>query len=287
MYTIIGVTGHVGHVVATHLQNLNLPFKAVVRNEARAAVLQQQGIVTAVAELSDAAALTAAFAGSEAVFVMTPPLFASEEPMAEHDAMLEALTIALKTTSPKKVVYLSSIGGQHENGTGAIKKLYDMERAFSKLTMPTAAIRAGWFMENFTGNVEGIRETGKLMSFIAPVSKVVPMIATADIGLLATNLLQEEWQGHRVLELAGAEPYSCEDVAKAFENLLKRPVEAEAISETAYEDAYLSFGFTPKASVLMAEMNVGFNTGHIAFEGNGCETVKGNTTLEGCLKHYC
>ena len=74
MYAIIGVTGHVGGMVAANLNRAGLPFKAVVRNESRTKELEGKGWQTAVAELHDARALTKAFAGSKAVFVMTPPL---------------------------------------------------------------------------------------------------------------------------------------------------------------------------------------------------------------------
>jgi len=65
--------------------------------------------------------------------------------------MLRNIIEATKDTKPKRLIYLSSIGGHLETGTGAFGKLYEMEQAFSRLDIPTAAIRADWFMENFTG----------------------------------------------------------------------------------------------------------------------------------------
>ena len=286
MYAIIGVTGNVGRAVAFHLRDQNVPFKAVVRNAARAEELAAEGMLSAIAELHDAQALTNAMKGVDGVFVMTPPLVDSENPLEDHTRMLQALTEAIQTAGLSKIVYLSSVGAQHQHGTGAIRKLYDAEQAFQKLNIPTVSIRAAWFMENFTGNMAAIRESGKLMSFISPTSKSIPMIAAKDIGRLAAQLLQEDWTGHRVVELSGPCTYSCDDVAMVLEYLMMTNVSAVPVPESEYRSAYLSFGFTQKAAAMMAEMNYGFNNDHIVFEGNGCESVQGETLLEDCLKSY-
>ena len=156
MYSIIGVTGHVGGMVAANLQEAGLPFKAVVRNESRAKELERKGWQTVIAELHDVGALTKAFSETKGVFVMTPPLLEPADPVAEHDKMLKALIIAINAAKPGKLVYLSSVGAQHPAGTGAIRKLYDMEQAFNKLSLPTASIRAAWFMENFAGQIGAV-----------------------------------------------------------------------------------------------------------------------------------
>ena len=44
------------------------------------------------------------------------------------------------------------------------------------------------------------------MSFLQPLDKPVPMVATADIGREAAKLLQESWTGRRVVELEGSAP---------------------------------------------------------------------------------
>lgn len=152
MYAIIGVSGKVGNVIASRLQKLGLLFKAVVRNKERAEELEQRGIKTVVAELDNAEALKNAFSGAQGIFVMTPPLLQVSDPVKDHNVMLDALVQAINLAKPGKVVYLSSVGAQYQYDTGAIKKLYAMEQAFQTLPVPAAAIRAAWFMENFTGN---------------------------------------------------------------------------------------------------------------------------------------
>jgi len=286
MYAIIGITGHVGSVAAHLLLNKKLPVRAIIRSAAKAEARQAKGAEIAIAELHDALALEKAFSSTRAIFVMTPPLFDVADPMAEHDQMLAALFTAIEKTRPDKVVYLSSIGAHLRTGTGAIKKLYDMEQAFGRLPVPTAGIRAGWFMENFVGGIAQAKQSGQFHSFLSPLDKHIPMIATKDIGQLAAELLQQNWTGHRIVELEGPNRYSANDVVNTLTTQLKRDIKAQIIPVHDYQRVYRSFGGSPAAAIMMAEMTIGFNNNHIVFEGNGREQAIGITLLEDALSNY-
>jgi NAD(P)H dehydrogenase (quinone) len=286
MYAITGITGHVAGVIGNLLLEKRVPVRAVVRNMEKGEAWKMKGAEPAIAELHDEEALQRAFTGCEGVFVMTPTLFNSLDPMVEHDRMLDALYSALQEAQPKKVVFLSSVGAQHPSGTGAIKKLHHMEQMFSRLTMPNASIRAAWFMDNFQGVIGYARETGMLPSFLDPTTLTIPMVATKDIGAIAAGLLTENWSGRRIIELEGPCRYSTKDVAFVLSYLAKKNVVAVPIPAEEYRQTYRSLGLTPSAASLMAEMNRGFNAEYIGFEGNGCEHVEGITFLEDAIRSY-
>ena len=286
MYAIIGITGHVGRVTANLLLEKKLPVRAVLRNPVKGGEWKTKGAEIAIAELHDAVSLENALKNTSGVFVMTPPLFDSNDPLSDHNQMLDALVSAIKKAKPEKIVYLSSVGAHLESGTGAIRKLYDMEQAFQTLDLPTAGIRAAWFMENFQGSIAYAKETGKLPGFLNPLDLAIPMVSTSDIGKLAAALLDEDWEGHRIVELAGPCSYSARDVAYVLSYQLGRPVDAQAIPADMYAASYQSFGFTEAASQMMAEMNDGFNRGHIIFEKAEREQATGDTLLEDAIKSY-
>lgn len=286
MYAVIGVTGHVGRVTGELLLKEKQAVRAVVRNAAKGTEWARKGAEVVVADLRDAAALAAAMKDTAGVFIMTPPLLDSENPMAVHESMLAALVSAINEARPPKIVYLSSIGAQHEKGTGAIKKLYDMEQAFSQLEIPGAAIRAAWFMENFLSGIGQAKESGILSGFLNPTNLVIPMVAAKDIGKLAATLLTSSWVSHRIIELEGPCRYSAEDVAMTLGYHLKQHITAEAIPADQYAGVYQTFGFTPAAAALMAEMNEGFNSGHIVFAEKDAEHMNGDTLLEDLIGAY-
>lgn len=75
MFVITGVTGQVGGIVAARLLEAGVPIRAVARNAEKAAEWKDKGADLALAEMTDADALTKAFAGADGVFLLIPPTF--------------------------------------------------------------------------------------------------------------------------------------------------------------------------------------------------------------------
>jgi NAD(P)H dehydrogenase (quinone) len=284
MYTVIGITGKTGGTAAKALLAQGHKVRGVVRNVAKAIEWRERGAEIVAAELSDRDQMARAFEGSEGVYIMLPTYFEAQDMFAESTRDLASLKHAVVAAGVRKVVFLSSIGAERENGTGAIFKLHEMEETFSSLPISTAAIRAGWFMENFHGLIPSARETGLLGSFLNPLDLRVPMIATKDIGTLAADLLQQTWSGHRVIELAAEPVLSPLDVASAFSKVFGREIKASIVPQHQWIHTYQSWGLTPRSSEAMAEMIEGFNSRWIAFGNASTERVVAETTLEQVLQ---
>jgi NAD(P)H-binding len=74
MFSIIGITGRVGGSAASRLLEMGKQVRTVVRDEAKGHVWASKGASVAVADMTDGDGLGRAIAGSDAVFVMLPPL---------------------------------------------------------------------------------------------------------------------------------------------------------------------------------------------------------------------
>src|SRR5258708_4785078 len=99
-FVLTGITGQVGGVVARTLLAKGNPVRTVVRNLDKGMAWKKQGCEVAIAEMTDAAALSAAFAGAGAVFVLLPPLFAPSPGFPEARALVAALQAALTEAKP-------------------------------------------------------------------------------------------------------------------------------------------------------------------------------------------
>jgi uncharacterized protein YbjT (DUF2867 family) len=281
MFVITGITGQVGGVVARRLLAAEEDVRAVVRNADKGEAWAQQGCEVALSEMDDADALARAFAGAKGVFILLPPHFDPSAGFPESRRIIAALRAALESARPEKVVCLSTIGAQAAQ-TNLLQQLQIMEQELGSLPMPVAFLRAGWFIENSAWDVEPARTTGVIPSFLQPLDKPVPMVATSDIGRVAADLLREEWQGRRVVELEGPWRVSPNDVATAFTHLLGRPVRMEPVPRDTWETLFLSQGMknpTPRMQMLD-----GFNEGWIRFEAPQAETLKGTVTVETVLQ---
>ncbi|UVK41262.1 NmrA family NAD(P)-binding protein [Mesorhizobium sp. AR10] len=276
MYAITGITGKVGGALARSLLAEGLPVRAVLRDEAKAAELRTRGCDVALAEMDDAASLTAAFRGATGVFILPPSEFDPEPGFPEARRVIAAVAAALTEARPGKVVCLSTIGADapHEN---LLTQRTLMEQSLQEIGLPVTFLRPGWFMENALWDVPSARDEGVLRSFLQPAHKPFAMVATQDVGRQAATLLREDWSGTRVVELEGPVRVSPNDLAGAFAMVLERPVRVETVPRESWEQIFRSQGTrNPLPRIRMLD---GFNEGWIEFSDHDRSAVKGTTTL--------
>jgi uncharacterized protein YbjT (DUF2867 family) len=257
--------------------------RAVVRNPEKARTWKDRGAEIALADFDDAAALRDAFTGTEGVFAMLPPYFAPSPNFAESRKTIASLRQALSATPSPKAVYLSSIGAEKPSGLGLITALHLLEEQLSSLPIPTAFLRAGWFMENSAWDVSSARE-GKMFSHLQPLDRKVPLVATQDIGRSAADVLLQSWTGTRYIEVAGPQKYSPIDMAECFATVLGHHVEAIAVPHENWVKTFVAQGMPEARTAPRVEMLASFNSGWIDFGAPGAERVTGTTELQTVLE---
>lgn len=281
MFSITGITGQVGGAVARNLLDANRPVRAVVRDLHKGEAWAERGCEVVTADITDQAALTAAFEGAEAVFVLVPPNFDPSPGFAEARVIGAAVKSALEAARPGRVVYLSTIGA-HAKPSNLLTQHTIIEQALKPLSMPVTFLRPAWFMENCRWDVAGARENGAILSFLQPLDKAFPMVASADIGRVAAELLQDMQIGPRVVELEGPHRVTPHGIADAFAGLLGQSVKAEAVPRNEWEGLFRSQGM--KNPMPRIQMLDGFNEGWIEFESGEAGSRKGTVTLKALLQ---
>jgi NAD(P)H dehydrogenase (quinone) len=281
MYAITGITGKVGGEVARALLAAGDKVRAIVRDERKGKAWADRNCDVAVAEMTDVSALTATFQNATGVFVLLPPIFDPSPGFPEAREIIAALRSALSAARPAKVVCLSTIGAQAKQ-TNLLTQLGIMEQMLGELPMPIAFLRAAWFMENSSWDVAPARETGVIPSFLQPLDKPVPMVATGDVGHVAASLMRENWSGRRIVELEGPRRVTPNEIAATFARLLNRPVQAQAVPRETWEPLFQSQGM--KNPLPRIQMLDGFNQGWIKFESGEANIRKGEIDLSEVLK---
>ena len=280
MFAITGITGQVGGQLATQLLGANRRVRAVLRDKAKATAWAERGCEIAVAAMDDAAALTAAFAGAEAVFVLLPPTFDPTPGFVEARRTIAAIATALRAARVTRVVCLSTIGADatREN---LLTQLRLMEQALAGLPAAVTFLRAAWFIENLAWDIEGARATGVMPSFLQPVDRPVAMVATADIARAAAGLLQDDSEGHRVVELEGPARVAPVDLAAALGRALGRDVDVRAVPRADWESLFRAQGMTnPTPRMRMLD---GFNEGWIDFDPRSASLRRGGTSAQAVI----
>ena len=276
MFAITGITGKVGAAVARSLLSDDQSVRAILRDRSKGAAWAQLGCDIAVADISDTAALAAAFEGMAGVFVVLPPVFDPAPGFPEAAGFINSLRAALARAKPTKVVALSTIGADAPQ-PNLLNVLGRMEEALGSLPMPVTFLRAAWFMENAAWDIASAKK-GLIQSYLQPLDRPVPMVSADDVGRAAAELLKERWEGKRVVELEGAQRVSPNALAAAFANVLGTPVRAEAVPRDRWESIFRTQGM--KNPTPRMQMIDGFNAGWIDFPDRGAHARKGAISVD-------
>ena len=281
MFAVTGITGNVGGEVARNLLAAGQSVRGVVRETRKGETWAKRGCDLVEADINDPAALTAAFKGAAGVFVLVPPNFDPSPDFREARAVAAALRSALNAARPGRVVYLSTIGAQATR-PNLLTQHSIIEQELGELPIPICFLRPGWFMENSSWDVAPAAKNGVFPSFLQPLDKPVPMVATADIGRVAAELIQTAWNGRSVVELEGPHRVTPKEIAATFADLLGRPVRTDAVPRETWESLFRSQGMKNPAPRI--QMLDGFNEGWIEFESGEAGSRKGKVELRTVLQ---
>jgi uncharacterized protein YbjT (DUF2867 family) len=282
MFVISGASGNTGKVVATKLLEAGKKVRALARHADKLQDLAALGAEVVAVDLADRVGLERALLGATGFYLLSPPDMASQAFLAERGQLLEAVAAAVKAAAVPHVVFLSSIGAQHETGTGIIQTVAAGERALGRTGVPSTFLRAAYFVENWASVLPVAKQDGVLPSFI-PGDLKTPMVSSVDIGALAAEALLEGPRGERVLELSGPRDLRPKEVAATVANLLGKPVQLVEPPLDAVVPTFTSFGISADIAALYRGMYEGISNGKVAFEGGRAEARRGATSLEATL----
>ncbi len=266
MFVVAGVTGHTGKVVAETLLAQSLPVRVIVRDAKKGEAWRARGAEVAIAEIKDVKAMTQALRGATGVYLLSPPAMEATDISKHSSEVASALKAAINESGVKHVVFLSSIAAHLPSGTGPIVGAHVIEQAFKDLKAHVTFLRAGYFMENLLGSLHPMKEQGVLPAMFDAQRKV-EMVATADIGAVAAELLRAGTSAPRVVELSGPWASTLTDAAKVFSAALKKPINLAPVPAAAQVDVLKGVGLPETWAKAYAEMNAALEANRLAFEG--------------------
>jgi uncharacterized protein YbjT (DUF2867 family) len=284
VHAVLGVGGNTGGATARALLARGAHVRAVVRDPARGGPWSARGAEVVVADLADSGALATAFAGAAAAYVLNPPAYTLPDLFARAEAVATSVRDAARAARLPRLVVLSSIGAHLPSRTGNIATNRTFERVLGALDGAVTFLRPAYFMENWAWVASVAAEQGVLPSFLGPAGRAIPMVSVADIGETAAKAMLDPGAPPRIVELAGPAPSSPDDAAAAFSEALGRRVTAVAVPEGEWPTALQGWRFTPRTVASWVELFRAFNSGHIAFEGNGAAVVSGRTSIRDAVR---
>lgn len=242
---ITGATGQLGALVIDALLQGGTPAAEIIgtgRNEQRLAELQERGIRTVVADYSDSATLEQAFAGADAVLLISGSEVGQR--VAQHSAVIDAAKAAgvgrlVYTSAPAATTSALILAPEHKA----------TEELIAASGIPSTILRNGWYTENYFGALSQAAASGEIAASVGEGR--VASASRADYATAAALVLVDAIQNHAshsgaVYELSGDVAWSHDELAEAAAEVLGRPVAFRSLSpeehRAALEQAGLDAG---------------------------------------------
>jgi uncharacterized protein YbjT (DUF2867 family) len=261
-YVILGGGGNTGSIIANSLLSKGEKVRVLGRDAGRLQRYVRKGAEAFTADVSDAAALTKAFSGARAAYLMLPPLNSREEQERQSDAIAKAV----KDSGLRYAVHLSSYGAHVPEGTGPVAGLHSSEQKLNGITgLNVLHLRAAYFMENNLAAIEMIHRMGLFGHALLPDLKL-PMIATRDVGdYAAQRLLNLDFSGKQTRELLGERDLSMTEATAVIARGIGKPdLRYEQFPYDQVQQVFVQMGIPPKKAEVYIEMFESINAGVLA-----------------------
>ena len=266
MYVILGATGHTGSIITTSLLLKGEKVRVVGRDASRLERFVRKGAEAFAANVSDAAALTEAFTGARAAYLLLPPNMTSQDYRADQERESDAIAQAVKESGLRYAVHLSSFGAHVPEGTGPIAGLHSSEQKLNALGgLNVLHLRAGYFMENNLAAIGMIHDMGIFGHALLPDLKM-PMIATRDIGdYSAQRILKLDFSGKQTRELLGERDLSMNEATAIIARGIGKPdLRYVQFPYDQVQQVLMQMGIPPKTAGQFIEMYKAINEGVVA-----------------------
>src|SRR5512144_778935 len=157
MYVIAAASGNTGRIAAEELLARGQKVRALGRDTERLLSLVGKGAEAFAVDLQDTGKLTQALAGAKAAYLLIPPHLGARDFEDYQKKTADSLCRAVGNSGIRYVVFLSSIGAQHADGTGPIKGLHYAEERLKQIAnLNLLVVRAAFFLENFYMTIPAI-----------------------------------------------------------------------------------------------------------------------------------
>ncbi len=236
MLLLTGLTGKTGGEVARQLTAANVPFRALVRNPAKAKALKDIDAEVVIGDIADGEALDRALKGIRAALLVMPNgedqltlenRFTDHAARAgvQHRGKLSSLESVPESTNPITRMHVASEGHIRESG------------------LAWTMIRPTFFTQAFLTSATAIREK-HLIAMPAGSGTIAPT-DLRDVGAVIRRVLTEPSHENQSYDLTGPDLLTFNEIAACFSRTLGREIRYVDQPMTAFRARLAAVGLTP------------------------------------------
>lgn len=280
MFAIVGAAGKVGYATCLALREANVPVRAVLRDDSKAARLSGIGCDIAIADLYDAEALAKVITGAETVQVVVPPSPLAKDGAQEMRNAIKSIASALEKARPKRVLAISDYGAHVGFDIGMPTMCGTLETHIRRLKGHKVILRSAEHMQNWSRAIPAAIASGTLTSFPISTSQLLPIVSAPDVGRISAGILLRDIKDgeFEVIHAEGPRRCSVDDIAATLSELLGRKIEVEVAPQEQWKKG-LERGLSASLAELLVKANDAHNKGGLIDVEPDGEVVYGTTDL--------
>jgi NAD(P)H dehydrogenase (quinone) len=255
---VTGATGHLGRLAIEHLLARGVAATDIVgagRNAEKLAQLSTTGVGTALIDFDDQASLDTAFAGADAVVLVS-----GSEPgrrVSQHTNVIDASKRAgvgriVYTSAPKATTTPLVLAPEHKA----------TEEAIAASGLPSTILRNNWYNENYAAALQQARESGVYLASTGE-GRVASAGRTDYAEAIAAVLTSDGHEG-KVYELSGDTAWTGAEFAAAATEALGREVVFRSVTPEEHIAILTDLGLDAGTAGFVVAIDGGIRDGLLA-----------------------
>lgn len=214
MVLLTGATGVSGSEIAKELIRRHVPFRALVRNAAKAQNLKSADVKLVEADLDKPASLDGPLDGIDRALLLTSPDPRSVEQQGNF-------IHAAKRAGVKHIVKFSAMGSDIHSPAVLLRWHGQIEQELHQSGIPFTFLQPNAFMQNLLGMKAAIAQG----AIYAPMKQTpLSIVDTRDIAAVAATTLTEGGHEGRVYVITGPQALTHDQMAATLADALGHPV---------------------------------------------------------------
>ena len=287
---ITGSLGNISRPLLAELVQKGHSVTVVSSKQDKQPAIEALGGAAAIGTLEDTDFLSRTFAGADAAYCMLPP-YDYRDPnldfMEKTSQLMNGYVAAIRHSSVKRIVHLSSVGAHMDGGNGLLRFHHLAEQIVRELPSAVAIthLRPVGFYNNFFNFIDLIKGNGFLgrllaLRFYGPFSMVTgkrgiilsnyggsdlsTMVSPRDIAAAIAEELTMASPAGRKIRYVASDEMTCNEAAGVLGKAIGKPyLKWASVSDKQMLSSLQSLHIPPANAQGLVEMNAGVRNGLI------------------------
>ena len=272
MIAVTGATGHLGRHVINHLLDRGTrpsEITAAVRSPEKAADLADRGVEVRESDYTKPDTLESAFADVDRLLLIS----SSEvgERVAHHRNVIEAA----KTNDISFLAYTSILNAD-ESPLQLAAEHKTTEKLIRESDLPFVFLRNGWYIENYTEQLDQALEQGALYGSAGDGR--ISAATRADYAAAAAVVVADGNHEAAIYELGGDEAFTMDELAAEITEQSGTEVIYHDLPVEAYTKALVDAGLPEAYAAALADSDEGIADGYLYTDSGDLQRLIGHPT---------